>query len=886
MLTIVAHAQKVYQIKADTVRIYNTCDTAELILENRTQNVSGYLFNKGKGRTEFRKIRLQQIGNSKIAITGQDTLDISAMKSASIDTIYRKGDSIAYVKNGIVYAVPAPLYAETLESVISRGNTTTKEIRFNSASGNPSNGLAWYYNTDYWKIFVESAQDTPPGNMIFESADNDNEGWIFRSNAIAGPGKLDVLSLGRDRMIYNGSNVWHAGNHPAGMAFTPALTGANVLAGLTTNNAGHITAMTTRTLTPGDIGAAASNIGLATTLANSNSTGNNNIIFNKTLSGANMLMDLQQGFALYSDNLDATLTAWPGPGKRLWVDAPDSGSMVLGPRVGAAFMNRIRIRSTNIRLEGPNGKFGNVNVLGTDANGDLINNTALFAPASGGTNYIQNQVTAAQTGNSWISGTNVMGRAAIYGTPDGPLRDIDIFNGTSAQGSNLRWSITKTDGEAANNQGTNLNFNRYDNAGNFLGTPLRLVRSSGVVDMASGFVAATSSRIRGSDTGNLNSSYIAFMEKDGATRTGFVGKTSTVNRDVNLLSDNGNVVLIPNYNSLKGTLNVQPSNLIYDGGSMLLNNITANTFQFNSAGVAPPSFNNRSAGYKVILYPAISSTLNDYAIGIEPSHTWFSTPVNNNSVGYKFYAGTTQVARLGGSGQLETTGQGRFKGWFDSNWSAVNMAGPAAEIGVTAVSGTTTAVVMGYDRTASAFMPMTIFGGTTGSNQRSLVIDGSGYKLSALTNATVLGTDANGYLVSTATATTGTANTIAQRDAGGGIYATGFFQGSKASFKKNIADFNEDALALLMKVRIKQFIYKDDPAEDLRIGIIADSTDWHFATKRHDKFDTNSSLAITMKALQELHEQNRLLKKENDTLKAKLEEVLQRIETIEAQFKK
>ena len=40
------HAQYVYTIKADSVKITNTCDTAELIIENHTQNVCGFLFNK------------------------------------------------------------------------------------------------------------------------------------------------------------------------------------------------------------------------------------------------------------------------------------------------------------------------------------------------------------------------------------------------------------------------------------------------------------------------------------------------------------------------------------------------------------------------------------------------------------------------------------------------------------------------------------------------------------------------------------------------------------------------------------------------------------------------------------------------------------------------
>src|SRR5689334_1763465 len=73
------HAQQpyVYTIKADSVKITNTCDTAELIIENHTQNVPGFLFNKGKGRTEFRR-GLLKISDS-IYIVGGDTLKLSNM---------------------------------------------------------------------------------------------------------------------------------------------------------------------------------------------------------------------------------------------------------------------------------------------------------------------------------------------------------------------------------------------------------------------------------------------------------------------------------------------------------------------------------------------------------------------------------------------------------------------------------------------------------------------------------------------------------------------------------------------------------------------------------------------------------------------------------------
>jgi hypothetical protein len=68
-------AQYIYTIKADSVKITNTCDTAELIIENHTQNVCGFLFNKGRGRTEFRRglIRI----NDSISLIGCDTLKMN-----------------------------------------------------------------------------------------------------------------------------------------------------------------------------------------------------------------------------------------------------------------------------------------------------------------------------------------------------------------------------------------------------------------------------------------------------------------------------------------------------------------------------------------------------------------------------------------------------------------------------------------------------------------------------------------------------------------------------------------------------------------------------------------------------------------------------------------
>ncbi|HWK02991.1 MAG TPA: hypothetical protein VNS58_05145 [Puia sp.] len=72
-LSEVMSAQYVYTIRADSVKLTN-CDSSELIIENHTQGVPGFLFNTGNGRTVFKR------GVSKISgglyLIGADTLNL------------------------------------------------------------------------------------------------------------------------------------------------------------------------------------------------------------------------------------------------------------------------------------------------------------------------------------------------------------------------------------------------------------------------------------------------------------------------------------------------------------------------------------------------------------------------------------------------------------------------------------------------------------------------------------------------------------------------------------------------------------------------------------------------------------------------------------------
>jgi hypothetical protein len=72
-------AQNVYKITADSVKLTNTNDSTELIIENHTQSVPGFLFNTGRGRTAFKR-PLTKI-NDSLYLVGADSLQMRLPKA-------------------------------------------------------------------------------------------------------------------------------------------------------------------------------------------------------------------------------------------------------------------------------------------------------------------------------------------------------------------------------------------------------------------------------------------------------------------------------------------------------------------------------------------------------------------------------------------------------------------------------------------------------------------------------------------------------------------------------------------------------------------------------------------------------------------------------------
>src|SRR5690242_20460435 len=95
-LSCKAFCQVVYSIRADSVRIYSSCDTADLIIENHTRDILDFLYNKENGRTEFRKPELKNVGDTAIALEGLDTVAFRSATKLYVDSLYWLNDSLHY----------------------------------------------------------------------------------------------------------------------------------------------------------------------------------------------------------------------------------------------------------------------------------------------------------------------------------------------------------------------------------------------------------------------------------------------------------------------------------------------------------------------------------------------------------------------------------------------------------------------------------------------------------------------------------------------------------------------------------------------------------------------------------------------------------------------
>jgi hypothetical protein len=141
----------------------------------------------------------------------------------------------------------------------------------------------------------------------------------------------------------------------------------------------------------------------------------------------------------------------------------------------------------------------------------------------------------------------------------------------------------------------------------------------------------------------------------GGTVTNLTGTASiNINGTVGATTANtGAFTTISATGQISSTLTGSPT----DGaGQVYLNGATSNRIDFNTNGTGAPAFTTRSAGTKLLLYPSLSGSVADYAIGIAAATMWSSVPENNSSFKFKWYGATTEVASLDGAGAFTAVG--------------------------------------------------------------------------------------------------------------------------------------------------------------------------------------------------------------------------------------
>jgi hypothetical protein len=502
---IISRAQYVYTIKADSVKLTNSCDSTELILLNHTQGVNGFLYNPGTGRTYFQR-GLLKLSDSTYLI-GADTLkvipfgnavllnpsspqngNVSIIGTMSVQGMIDATNNINISNGGFLYVGGSYLTPQ----LVAAPGTFTDSLWVGPSYGAAtpafevhSSGLATY-SSDYGSLFtprtlvdkgyVDSSVLTvkPTLNNVLTNGNTANTS-IVMSNTIPilytnvqNTSKVDSFYL-------DNTNHFHAGN-----------------SALTWDSSGNV--FVKDTLTTGAVGLEIPNGG-------SIFSRQNNGLIRSLISydNANVFHiakgpEFDNGMLL---NGNATLTT--------------DSSFTIGSSAYSL---------SNLYVKPPvwNGSDA-ITILAKDNNtateGLVTVPLSNFASASGSANYIQNQNATQQTGNFYISGAaNSSVQITSAGTSAGGVTH-HFFESSGTQ----RWGMGLSGAESGSNTGSNLYLARTADNGSALDFPFTITRSTGLVTLADGLTSAGTTTLTGLGAGLVQSSSTGVLSSAALTST-------------------------------------------------------------------------------------------------------------------------------------------------------------------------------------------------------------------------------------------------------------------------------------------------------------------------------------------------------------------------------
>jgi hypothetical protein len=340
------------------------------------------------------------------------------------------------------------------------------------------------------------------------------------------------------------------------------------------------------------------------------------------------------------------------------------------------------------------------------SNATALNTASTIVARDGSGNFAAGTVTAALSGNSTTATALATGRTIgmtgdvvwtsasfdgsgnVTGTATIQANSVALGTDTTgnyvesvANGSYLTGGGAASEGAAltlgvdATNLNTASKVVARDASGNFAAgtitaaltgnastaTTLQTARNIGGVS----FNGAADINLPGVNTaGNQNTSGNAATATLAVTTSGNAGSATVLQtaRTINGVSFNGSAnITVADATKLPtagGTMTGQiistlANSTSTNGGQIYLNGATGNRIDFNQAGVAAPTFTTRSAGTKIVLYPAVAAASADFALGVESGTLWSSVPTTSNQ--FKWYGGTTLAMTLTATGTLSAT---------------------------------------------------------------------------------------------------------------------------------------------------------------------------------------------------------------------------------------
>jgi len=108
------------------------------------------------------------------------------------------------------------------------------------------------------------------------------------------------------------------------------------------------------------------------------SNGSGKVTWANTLSSGNQLMDLQQGYGVFSDNATAGLGT-----TRLWINGPDRGEIHLAPRVGADYFDQLHVKATRVTFDCNHNTSSNTEVFEVQGGHVELDNAKIVTDGTG-----------------------------------------------------------------------------------------------------------------------------------------------------------------------------------------------------------------------------------------------------------------------------------------------------------------------------------------------------------------------------------------------------------------------------------------------------------------------------------------------------------------------